>query len=78
VWAVSAGTKRPACQIVAESGTLRQDPPWPTAYTHRFHIHLGALWRDITAAARVYATEVAESLELQKKFAGCMRRLYTT
>ncbi len=78
VWAISAGTKRPACQVVAEPGTLTQDPPWPTTYTHRVHINLGALWRDISAGARLYSAEVTKSPELQRTFATCMKRLYPT
>ncbi len=76
VWAISAGTKRPACQIIAEVGTLRRDPPWPVSYTHRVHIHLGSLWRDIVEGARLYAADVAQRPELQATFTKCMKRMY--
>jgi hypothetical protein len=76
VWAIAAGTKRPACLVVAEAGTLRRDPPWPVSYTHRVHIHLGSLWRDIADGARQYAADVAQRAELQTRFAACMKRMY--
>jgi hypothetical protein len=75
-WMISAGTKRPACQVIAEIGILKKDPPWPTAYTHRVHIHLGALWRDICDGARLYAKEIAVDPKLQVRFDTCMQHLY--
>jgi hypothetical protein len=78
VWAVSAGTKRPAIQVVAEPGTLMRDPPWDTTYTHRVHVHLGALWRDIAGAIRHYAADVSKDAKLQQRFVACMSRLYPT
>jgi hypothetical protein len=78
VWAISAGTKRPACAVIEEPGLLKQDPPWPTAYTHRVHINLGALWRDIASAGRSYAADVQGSAELQRRFTACMKRMYPT
>lgn len=76
VWAISSGNKRPACQIIDEPGTLRRDPPWPVSYTHRVHIHLGSLWRDIVEGARLYAANVAHRPELQAAFIKCMKRMY--
>ncbi len=76
VWKVTAGTNRPACRLVAEAGTLTKDPPWPAPYTHRVHIHLGALWIDIRNGARRYAKDVSVDLRLQENFRACMKRLY--
>ena len=76
VWAVSVSSRRPACAVIKEPGVLKQDPPWPTAYTNRVHINLGALWRDIASAGRAYAAAVQSDAELQRKFAACMRRMY--
>jgi hypothetical protein len=76
IWHISAGSKRPACQLAAETGVLSKDPPWPTPYSHRVHIHLGRLWLDIKSAAIAYAKEVAEEPRLQAHFEACMRRLY--
>jgi len=78
VWKITASTKRPACQLTAEAGVLTRDPPWPTPFTHRMLIHLGALWIDIREAARQYATEVASDGPLQGNFDRCMQRLYPT
>ncbi len=75
-WEVSAGTKRPACQLVEDHGILTKDPPWRTPYTHRFHIFLGALWRDISEGARAYAEAVSVSSKLQSRFLTCMQCLY--
>jgi hypothetical protein len=76
VWEVTAGTQRPACQLNAEAGTLTKDPPWPTPYTHRVQIHLGALWIDIRESARKYANDVSSDRQLQANFRACMQRLY--
>lgn len=76
VWALSASSRRPACAVVAEPGVLKQDPPWPTKYTHRVHINLGTLWREIARAGRAYATDVHTDVDLQRKFAICMKRMY--
>lgn len=76
VWEISAGTRRPSCSLVADAGTLTKDPPWPTSYTHRMHIRLGALGIEIREAAKRYAEDVSEKADLQTKFEACMRQLY--
>lgn len=76
VWEITAGTKRPACQLIADAGTLTKDPPWPTPYTHRVQIHLGALWIDIRDGAKKYAKDVSSDHGLQANFMACMQRLY--
>lgn len=77
-WKVSADAKRPACEVVAEAGQLRRDPPWPCPYTHRVHIHLRGLWIDIRNAASVYSKEIGKDQLLQANFEACMRQLYPT
>jgi hypothetical protein len=64
--------------VLAEPGKLTRDPPWPVSYTHRVHIHLGSLWRDIAEGARLYAADVAHRPQLQGKFTKCMKRMYPT
>lgn len=75
-WKVFADAKRPSIRVVAETGTLKNDPPWPCNYTHRVHIHLKSMAVDIREAATRYANDVAGSKELQNKFVSCMRSLY--
>ncbi|KAF0167110.1 MAG: hypothetical protein FD157_272 [Rhodocyclaceae bacterium] len=75
-WKVLADTTRPALQIVASEGEIRYDSPWPCAYTHRVHIHLGRLWRDIRDSVDCYLAELVASEELQGKFMQCMKQLY--
>jgi hypothetical protein len=77
-WKVLADAKRPACQVVAESGQLRRDPPWPCSYTHRVHIHLRAFQVDIRDAAKSYADALATNGSLLLNFESCMRQLYPT
>lgn len=80
-WRVHADCRRPAIRILQEKGVLRRDPPWECPYTHRVHISLGRLWRDIfdsALGARGYCAELEANEGLQRKFASCMRRLYPT
>lgn len=75
-WKVLADARRPAIRIVAEDGTLKNDPPWPCSYTHRVHIHLKSMAVDIREAATRYANDVSTSTALQSCFTSCMRALY--
>lgn len=77
-WKVLADARRPACEVVAEIGQLRRDPPWPCPYTHRVHIHLKALLIDIRSAANLYSKEMEKDRQLQANFEACMRQLYPT
>lgn len=75
-WKVSATKQGVPLEVVQEAGTLLMDPPWPCPYTHRVHIRLGRLWRDIAASARSYAADIRRSAQLQENFTRCMLRLY--
>ena len=75
-WKVLADARRPAIRLVAENGTLKNDPPWPCKYTHRVHIHLKSMTVDIREAARRYAKDVSTNRDLQTSFTSCMRTLY--
>ena len=74
-WKLLANSRRPACALVAERGTLVKEPPWPCKYTHRMHIHLKALEIDLAAAVPRYASAVIEP-RLLENFSSCMRQLY--
>jgi len=77
-WKVSADAKHPACEIVAEKGQLRKDPPWQCPYTHRVHIHLRGMWIDVRNAANLYCEKVTTNQKLQTNFVACMKQLYPT
>ena len=77
-WKVSADSKRPACEVVAEQGQLRRDPPWPCYYTHRVHIRLKGLQVDISRGANRYGHALSADKQLQTHFQACMRQLYPT
>jgi hypothetical protein len=75
-WKVLADSKRPALDVVASDGVVKYDSPWPCPYTHRVHIHLGRLWRDIRDSVVAYLRDLATDQVLQANFLRCMRRLY--
>jgi hypothetical protein len=75
-WKVLAGAARPALEVVASQGEIKYDSPWPCPYTHRVHIHLGRLWRDIRDSVESYLAELVTSQRLQDNFMRCMRQLY--
>ena len=78
-WKIAADSRRPAVEVVKESGVLLFDSPWECKFTHRAHIHLGRLWRDIRDSAIEpggYCDELISDPELLRKFARCMRDLY--
>jgi hypothetical protein len=78
VWRISAGSKRPACQLLPEVGIVKHDSPWPCSYSHRVHINLKALALDIRDAAHTYAQRVRGDGPLQRNFEAAMRQLYPT
>lgn len=75
-WKIFANAERPSIRIVAEEGTLKNDPPWRCSYTHRVHIHLKSMAVDIREAATRYANDVSGNRSLQGHFVSCMRSLY--
>lgn len=75
-WKVMADTARPAIMVVASRSEIKFDSPWPCPYTHRVHIHLGRLWRDIRDSVDGYVDELITSKALQDKFMKCMEQLY--
>ena len=78
-WKVLADTARPALDVVASQGEIKNAAvSWPCPYTHRAHIHLGRLWRDIRDSVDGYLADLAANQTLQDKFDTCMKRLYPT
>lgn len=75
-WKLLANSRRPACSLVAESGTLVKDPPWPCKYSHRMHVHLKGLELDLSAALPRYISAIAKEPKLLENFSSCMRQLY--
>jgi len=75
-WKVLAGSARPAIRLVDEVREIRRDSPWPCRYTHRVHVHLGSLWRDIADSVPRYLNALASDQKLQKHFDACMHELY--
>ena len=75
-WKIFEGAQRPAIQFVEENSSITLDSPWPCPYTHRVHIYLGQLWKDIEASAELYSSELAKDETLQANFRKCMLHLY--
>lgn len=75
-WKVLADAAHPALKVVASPGVIIYDSPWLCPYTHRVHIHLGRLWRDIQDSVDSYITDLTGSRRLQDNFMKCMKRLY--
>ena len=75
-WEVSEKNDGMAIEIIAGPGELSTEPPWNTPYTHRVHIRVGRLWRDVSASARAYVGELVESKKLLDNFHRCMKILY--
>ena len=75
-WNVSESDDGPPIRLAPEASALTKDSPWPCAYTHRVHINLGKLWRDIKDSADKYLLELATNGPLLIHFEKCMRQLY--
>lgn len=75
-WNIHADTKRPALTLMPQSGVIKYDSPWECSYTHRMHIRLGRLWRDIESSVDRYIAAIQVDAVLQRNFSNCMRALY--
>lgn len=75
-WRLLETTGNPACQLVQERGYLTKDPPWPSLYTHRMHIHLRGLANDLVAGAALLQQQVARDARKQRAFEQAMLELY--
>ena len=78
-WKIKADSKHPAVELVEDAGFLLFGSPWECTYTHRAHIHLGRLWRDIRDSATApggYRDQLLQDDNLVSQFSRCMRYLY--
>lgn len=75
-WNVKADARFPGVDVRQEKGELTRDPPWPCPFTHRVHIHLGRLWRDLRDASDRYVDVLADDQGSLENFQCCMRQLY--
>jgi hypothetical protein len=75
-WKLFAGSHMRAVTIEASAGVLTRDPPWKCRYTHRVHIHIGRLWRDIRDSANKYRADLESDQGLLDNFFQCMQRMY--
>jgi hypothetical protein len=79
VWTIDETSDSPAIEIKEAPGCLKLDSPWPCKYTHRVHIHLGALWKDIKDSIERYANALEANGgngNLVKNFRNCLKTLY--
>jgi hypothetical protein len=78
-WQVNASNRHPAVDILPSPGTLRNDPPWPVAFTHRCVISLHRLKIDIPRSVTSISGYLAHlKIDSQAKvnFAKCMSEFY--
>src|SRR5690606_29311712 len=77
-WQIVARGEAPALKLAEQKRSLKFDSPWLTPYTHRMHIRLGRLWRDIHDSGQRYLADLAKSEQLQQKFCAYIRQWYPT
>lgn len=78
-WKLGTQSQRPALALTAEKGFLKKDSPWPCRFTHRMHIHLGRLRRDVRESALKsggLCDVVAAEPAVLKNFEKVMKHLY--
>jgi hypothetical protein len=75
-WKVYALDDGAALQVLPDTGELKNDPPWRCRYTHRVHIRLQRLARDICDSSERYIDALVADRELQANFMRCMKALY--
>lgn len=75
-WKIIKSAQKPAIKFVEENKSIIRDSPWECPYTHRVHIYLGQMWKDIRASAELYSNDLAKDEQLQANFRKCMLHLY--
>ena len=78
-WTIYADYNHPALALKAESCVLRNDSPYDCPYTHRMHVRLGRLWRDIRDSvfeSNGYLNALRSDPLLMQEFANCMEHIY--
>lgn len=74
-WYITTDSHGLGIKVVEEPGEADRSP-WPCHFTHRSHVHIGALWRDIRDSANSYARKLECSPDLISKFSNCMESLF--
>lgn len=78
-WRIYADYNHPALALKAESCVLRNDSPHDSPYTHRMHVRLGRLWRDIRDSvfeSNGYLDALQSDPVLLKNFENCITCIY--
>ncbi len=75
-WKVYALDEGAPLEVLPDKGELKNDPPWRCRYTHRVHIRLQCLARDICDSSERYIDALVAAPELQDRFMRCMEALY--
>lgn len=75
-WKLGTQSKHPALTLKAENGSLKKDSPWTCRYTHRMHVHLGRLWRDIHDSGLKLCDVLATDPAVLRQFERVMQHLY--
>jgi len=75
-WFINAGRGKVAIEIRKAPGVVLETSPWPCPYTHRVHVWLSTLRRDIVRAGKVYADAIPHSSELERRFMKCMQGVF--
>ena len=75
-WNIKASARRPAISVETASGVIKKSSPWPCCYSHRVHIELGRLWRDIARSVTPYLFALQNEPVLSARFMTCMKELY--
>ena len=61
VWKIYENCHGPGIEIKKEAGVIKRDSLWDCPYTHRVHIRLGTLWRDLSKSVNNYIVALEES-----------------
>jgi hypothetical protein len=75
-WSLHADATHPFMEVLPQKNKLIYESPWECEYTHRVHIHLGRLWRDIRDSVERYSVDVAAQPQLLANFMKSMRDIY--
>jgi hypothetical protein len=74
-WKLSDANQVPAIDILDER-VPDHHAPWRCTSTHRIHVNIGRLYREIHASALLYADDLASDAELQRKLLRYMEYIF--
>lgn len=78
-WKLGTSSQVPALTLAPIVSVLKKDSPWPCPFTHRMHVHLGRLWRDIKDSALKpdgLCEVLARDRAVLSRFENVMKHLY--